>query len=940
MKLNFIITIFIISIVQIPLVHGACSGTWPYCCSGCTANDVAITNVWLTSDSTCTPGTAATATLWAKFHVSSSSARHCAHTAIQVKNLDGSWRLIENHIGELPTSDFELQISQVSYICGQSLEVKDIYAAWNTDSGACAYDRCADYIPAKCYYSGSTINVPPPLIADFIFTKACLGTSTSFTDKTTGGVAPYGYAWTFGDGSSSTAKDPTHTYASAGTYSVKLIVTDSLLHSSQRIYDVIVYPLPDCTITSTSSVCAGSTGNTASVPNAGTGATYAWTITGGTITSQSPYTNSITWTAGSAGTASIIVTVNDAHCSKACSKEITINPLPDCTVNAASSVCAGSTSNTASVANAGAGATYVWTITGGAITSSPPYTNSITWTAGTAGTASIKVTVTTPAGCTVPQCSKEVTIDPLPDCTINADSSVCAGSTSNTASVANAGAGATYAWTITGGTITSQSPYTNSITWTAGSAGTASIKVAVTTPAGCTVPQCSKEVTINPLPDCTITSPSFVCAGSMGNTASVTNAGTGATYAWTITGGTITSSPPYTNSITWTAGSTGTAFIRVTVNDAHCSKACSNEIRINPLPDCTITSPSFVCAGSTGNTASVTNAGAGATYVWTIIGGAITSSPPYTNSITWTAGTAGTASIKVTVTTPAGCTVPQCSKEVTIDPLPDCTINADSSVCAGSTSNTASVANAGAGATYAWTITGGTITSSPPYTNSITWTAGSAGTASIKVTVTTTAGCTVPQCSKEVTINPLPDCTINADSSICAGSTSNTASVANAGAGATYAWTITGGTITSSPPYTNSITWTAGTAGTAFIKVTLTTPAGCTTPLCSKQVSILGSPIVSAGSDQDVCDNVEKVPLIGTNSGGAATYLWTSSGTEGTISNPTSLTTAYYIPSAADKVAGSVTITLTATGCSDQSVDQMQIVIWEIPPINVEALIG
>jgi PKD repeat protein len=458
MRLNFIVIIFILYVIQMPFVHGACDGTWPYCCSGCTAKDVAITDVWLTSDSTCTPGTPATATLWAKFKVSSSSARHCAHSAIRVKNLDGSWRLIQNYIGTLPTSDFELQISTVDYICGQSLEVKDIYAAWNTDSGTCAYNRCADYIPAKCYYSGSTINVPPPLIADFIFTKTCLGTLTSFTDKTTGGVPPYSYAWTFGDGTSSTAKDPTHTYASAGTYSVRLVVTDSQLRSSQRTYNVVVYPLPDCIITSPSPVCAGSTGNTASVANAGTGATYTWTITGGTITSPSPYTNSITWTAGSVSIASIKVTVTDAYCSKTCSKDVTINPLPDCTIASPSSVCIGSTGNTASVANAGTGATYAWTITGGTLTSPLPYTNSITWTAGSAGTASIKVTVTTFAGCAAPQCSKEIAILGDPIVSAGPDQDVCDNIEKVPLTGTNSGGPATYLWTSSGTTGTIFNP--------------------------------------------------------------------------------------------------------------------------------------------------------------------------------------------------------------------------------------------------------------------------------------------------------------------------------------------------------------------------------------------------------------------------------------------------------------------------------------------------
>src|SRR5581483_7749697 len=51
--------------------------------------------------------------------------------------------------------------------------------------------------------------------------------SVSFTGSATGGTAPYSYSWNFGDGSSSTAQNPSHTYSSAGTFTATLTVTDS-----------------------------------------------------------------------------------------------------------------------------------------------------------------------------------------------------------------------------------------------------------------------------------------------------------------------------------------------------------------------------------------------------------------------------------------------------------------------------------------------------------------------------------------------------------------------------------------------------------------------------------------------------------------------------------------------------------------------------------------
>lgn len=71
---------------------------------------------------------------------------------------------------------------------------------------------------------GTTTNVPPS--AKFSFTVN--GLAASFTNLSTdsdGTVASY--AWTFGDGTTSTLASPSKTYSAAGTYTVGLTVTDN-----------------------------------------------------------------------------------------------------------------------------------------------------------------------------------------------------------------------------------------------------------------------------------------------------------------------------------------------------------------------------------------------------------------------------------------------------------------------------------------------------------------------------------------------------------------------------------------------------------------------------------------------------------------------------------------------------------------------------------------
>ncbi|MGW1991487.1 collagenase [Embleya sp. NPDC001921] len=85
---------------------------------------------------------------------------------------------------------------------------------WYTWLAACAAGECGGGTPG---------NRPP--VAEF--TSAVNGTSVAFTDTSTdpdGTIASR--AWDFGDGTTSTATNPTKTYT-AGTYTVRLTVTDN-----------------------------------------------------------------------------------------------------------------------------------------------------------------------------------------------------------------------------------------------------------------------------------------------------------------------------------------------------------------------------------------------------------------------------------------------------------------------------------------------------------------------------------------------------------------------------------------------------------------------------------------------------------------------------------------------------------------------------------------
>jgi PKD repeat protein len=93
------------------------------------------------------------------------------------------------------------------------------YGSYATPCETFTYGEVEDYT-ANIVTGG---NLPPT--ADFTFTTNDL--TANFTDASSDSDGTItGWSWNFGDGNTSTAQNPSHTYASAGTYSVTLTVTD------------------------------------------------------------------------------------------------------------------------------------------------------------------------------------------------------------------------------------------------------------------------------------------------------------------------------------------------------------------------------------------------------------------------------------------------------------------------------------------------------------------------------------------------------------------------------------------------------------------------------------------------------------------------------------------------------------------------------------------
>jgi PKD repeat protein len=182
-------------------------------------------------------------------------------------------------------------------------------------------------------FNGTTTSTPPVANAGPA-QSTNEGGSVTFAGSESGGVGPFTYSWTFGDGATGTGSlTPTHAYTTPGTYTATLTVTDSLKHTSSANTTVTVNAVaPTVNAGGPYSAAPGaavSFSGSATAPNATdlTNATYKWTFgDGSTATGQNPshtyatagsynVTLTVTETNGQSGTATATVSVSSGSTS-------------------------------------------------------------------------------------------------------------------------------------------------------------------------------------------------------------------------------------------------------------------------------------------------------------------------------------------------------------------------------------------------------------------------------------------------------------------------------------------------------------------------------------------------------------------------------------------------------------------------------------------------
>ena len=231
--------------------------------------------------------------------------------------------------------------------------------------------------------------------------SVCAGAPVTFTSTSTanGGAAIVSYAWNFGDGVSASTQNPVHAFTNAGTYTITLVVTNSVggVDSEVKPNYITVLPSPNVGFNIAGLGCTVPLIlNFTNTSSSGANYTNSWTFGGGqpgTSTSTNPQGINFT-TAGNYGI-QLTVTNTSNGCTSSLVDSVVVSNF-QAGITAPINACVGSSISFQDNSTAGANQ-WSWNFGGqGTSTQQNP-----SYTFNTAGSYSISLTSqNTSSGCT------------------------------------------------------------------------------------------------------------------------------------------------------------------------------------------------------------------------------------------------------------------------------------------------------------------------------------------------------------------------------------------------------------------------------------------------------------------------------------------------------------------------------------------------------------
>ena len=329
---------------------------------------------------------------------------------------------------------------------------------------------------------------------------------------------------------------------------------------------------------------------------------YTWTTPGShPFTTINPSTIEIDW-AGSPGGQLCVVASNDCGDSDpATCITIVVGEGPDVpVVSGPDEVCAINQTETYTITNPQANATYNWTVPPGASFNGSGTSITVNFVGTTAGPGQVCATATNDCGTSTPGCVDLtiLTTPVTPD--LAGPNSVCSNSTGYNYSVSNGGANDTYNWTVPTGATVIGSGATVEVNFNGAQSG--SVCVSLTNECGNSQQTCL-FVTVIQAPTATISGMGELCEGEMENI-NLTITATG-TPPWDVTYTVNSANPTMVNipssPFTLTVNQPGVYELTNLNSNGGCIGTVNGSATIveNPLPTATLSGTDGICENST-----------------------------------------------------------------------------------------------------------------------------------------------------------------------------------------------------------------------------------------------------------------------------------------------------------------------------------------------------
>lgn len=445
--------------------------------------------------------------------------------------------------------------------------------------------------PGGCIVKDTvTVTITPTLTGVFTVNNAtqCLtGNNFQFNNSSAGAT----YSWNFGlPGAVSSQQNPSYQYAAPGTYTVKLVVSNSGGCADSSTQTVTVSAMPVASAGADLNLCGGSTPS-ATIGSPGLpGYTYSWSPAAGlsSATVAQPVVSPGSPT--STQTTSYILTVSAAgSCVAKDTVTVTVAPtlVKTFTINSANQCLTGN--NFQFTGSSPAGTVYAWDFGVPNATSSqqnPSYQYAAP------GTYTVKLVVSNGAGCK-DSSTQTVTVNLSPVANAGTDQMLCGGTGASATIGSPALPGYTYSWSPSAGLNNPAIAQP-----TASPSATTDYIVTVTGAGGCIKKDTVRVQVTQSLSPAFNVNNAAQCITGNSFTFTMANPIGGLNYAWTFGNSPLGTSNQ--QNPTYTYATPGTYTVKVVVSTPNgCKDSSTKVVTVNTLPTGTISaSTTNICEGT------------------------------------------------------------------------------------------------------------------------------------------------------------------------------------------------------------------------------------------------------------------------------------------------------------------------------------------------------